>query len=413
MIGAGNWRPVIESLRHRDHRLFNATLTPALTAQWAQRAGIGWLAWELTGSPTWLGIVAAADLLPVVLLAPFAGVAADRATPVRMMRLTQGIIVLHGLAIWLMTATGAINIWWVFALSLVTGINQPFSTAARMVFFPTLVPKQQLGTAIALNSTIFNGGRALGPAIAGLMIGPLGIASVFLLNFVFFGIHFLNLFRVGRRAVEPSRSGRKGVFGEIGEGLRYTARHPGIAPLLLLLFITSTLARPLQEMLPGFAGAVFSRGPEGLGWMLTSLGAGALAGAVWLTQRGAVAGLTSVVILSSLVVGAAMAAFAFSGHFGLALGFLFAVGFAQTVIGTGCQTLMQTAVAGELRGRVMSIYALVNRGTPAVGAVGIGWVAEIAGLPGAVAGAGAACVLAWMLAQPRLKPMARALETTD
>ena len=411
MTPTGSWSHVVQALRYRDHRLFNASLFPALISLWGQRTGIGWLTWELTHSPTWLGIVAAADLLPGVLLSPFAGVIADRAQPIKMMRLTQGIIMVHALILCLFTYTGWINVWMLFALSLVTGINQPYAIAGRMVFFPTLVPREELGTAITINSAIFNTGRAVGPALAGLMIGPFGVASVFFLNFAAFGAHWLNLFRIRPVPVEHHAAHRRGMLIEVAEGLRYTARHPGIGPLLLLLVVASMMSRPLGELLPGFADEVFARGPQGLGWLLTAMGAGGLLGAIWLTRRAPMTGLTNVVLSTTMVMGVALPIFALMENFLIALVFLFILGFMLVVSGTGTQALMQTAVASAFRGRVMSLYSVVFRGVPAIGAIVLGLIAEVVGLGLAVAGAGVICLLAWAVTLPRRHALQAALET--
>ncbi len=410
MIGGGNWAQVRVALAHRDHRLFNYTLVPTLTSLWAQRTGIGWLAWELTHSPIWLGVVAAADLLPAVFLSPFAGVAADRSNPVRMMWLTQAIIMVHALALWTMTATGVIDIWMLLGFALVSGINQPYSTAARMVFYPTLVPKRDLATAVAINSTIFNLGRALGPAIGGLMIGPFGVATLFFVNFACFLAHNLNLLRIKGMYAEHIERTRKGMWREIRDGLGYVARHPGIGPMLALLTISSAMSRPVTELLPGFVDAVFGRGPEALGILLGAAGLGGLVGAAWLTQRGPVAGLTRTVVFQTFVMGATTTAFALAGDFWLGMACIFAVGFTQVVTGTGTQALLQVAVAPEMRGRAMSLYALVWRGMPAVGAIGIGFAAEQVGLGPAVAAAGAVCMVAWLWSRTLLGRMAPALE---
>lgn len=411
MIRSENWAQMVRALRHRDHYLFNLTLLPALTSLWAQRAGVGWLAWELTKSPTWLGIIAAADLLPAMMLSPFAGVTADRANPVRMMWLTQFAIMVHACALWAMTLTGVIDIWLLFAMALITGVIQPYSTAARMVFYPTLVPKQDLATAIAVNSTIFNLGRALGPAIGGLMIAPFGVATLFLSNFVVFLAHSLNMLRIKGRHAEHIERARLGMWRSIADSIGYVARHPGIGPMLLLLMVTSTMSRPVGEMLPGFADEVFNRGPEALGWLLGSMGAGGLVGAIWLTQRGAVKGLTRVIVTGTLVMGASASAFAFSGSYWIGLALIFTVGFTQTVTGTGTQSILQMAVDPVLRGRVMSIYSMVWRGTPAVGALLVGAVAELTGLPWSVAGAGGICMLAWLWSRTLLARMTPALES--
>jgi predicted MFS family arabinose efflux permease len=410
MIRRENWAQVMRSLRHRDHYLFNLTLTPALISLWAQRTGVGWLAWELTHSPSWLGIIAAADLLPAVFLSPFAGVTADRSNPVRMMWLTQAIIMVHAGVLWAMTATGTIDIWGLLVFSLITGFNQPYSTAARMVFYPTLVPKEDLATAIAVNSTIFNLGRALGPAIGGLLIAPFGVATLFLLNFICFFAHSANMLRVKGRHHEKIERVRKGMWREIGDSLSYVARHPGIGPMLVLLTITSAMSRPVGEMLPGFADEVFSRGAQGLGWLLAAMGAGGLAGAMWLTQRGPVKGLTRVIVTHTFIMGATAAAFALSGSYWAGLFLIFAVGFTQTCTGTGTQSLLQMAVEPAMRGRVMSLYSLVWRGTPAIGAIAVGWVAEATGLTWSVAGAGAICMVAWLWSRTLLHRMSPALE---
>ena len=410
MIRTGSWSHVVQALRHRDHRRFNATLFPALISLWGQRTGIGWLTWELTHSPTWLGIVAAADLLPGIFLSPFAGVTADRAVPLKMMRLTQGIILAHALMLAVLTANGWINVWILLALSLLTGVHQPYAIAARMVFFPHLVPRDELGTAVTINSTIFNLGRAVGPALAGLMIGPLGVASVFFLNFAAFLAHWINLFRIRAVRVERHAAQRRGMLAEVAEGLRYTARHPGIGPLLLLLVVASMMSRPLGELLPGFADEVFARGPQGRGWRLTAMGVGGLLGAIWLTGRAPGKGLTNVVLSTTLVMGLALPALALVENFSMTLGFLVILGFMLVVSGTGTQALMQMAVASAFRGRVMSLYSVVFRGMPAIGAIVLGLVAEVLGLGLAVAGAGVICVLAWAAALPRRGTLQAALE---
>ena len=410
MITTGSWSHVVQALRYRDHRLFNTTLFPAMVSLWGQRTGIGWLTWELTHSPTWLGIIAAADLLPGVLLSPFAGVIADRAAPLKMIRLTQGIIVVHAVILCVFTFTGWINIWILLALSLITGVNQPYAIAGRMVFFPHLVPREELGTAVTINSTIFNTGRAVGPALAGLMIGPLGVASVFFLNFAAFGAHWVNLLRFRPVPVERQAGQRRGMLAEVVEGLRYTARHPGIGPLLLLLVVASMMSRPLGELLPGFADEVFARGPQGLGWLLTAMGVGGLLGAIWLTRRAPVKGLTNVVLSTTVVMGVALPIFALMENFTVALVFLVILGFMLVVSGTGTQALMQTSVASAFRGRVMSLYSVVFRGVPAIGAIALGLMAEVVGLGPAVAGAGVICVLASAAALPRRKALQAALE---
>jgi predicted MFS family arabinose efflux permease len=411
MIRRENWRHVAAALSHRDHKIFNATLLPALICLWAQRTGIAWLAWDLTHSPTWLGVVAAADLLPAVIISPLAGVVADRVNAVWMMRITQGIIGLHACVLGLMTAFGTIEIWSLFAMALITGMNQPFSTSARMVFYPTLVPKRDLGSAIAINSSIFNLGRVLGPAIAGALIAPFGVEVLFFVTAVAFIGHFINMFRVKGVFAEESTRVAKSFLGEIRDGLGYAINHPGIRPMLILMVVTSGVGRAFPEMLPGFADVVFGRGAQGLGWLLASMGAGGLIGAVWLAQRGPVQGLTSTVVALTLVMGAATTGFALIQLYWAALAFAVVIGFTHSVTGTGAQALLQTAVAPELRGRVMSIFTLVTRGFPAIGAIAVGAIAELAGLAWTIAGTGVIMGLAWGTLRASQHRMAAALES--
>ena len=183
-----------------------------------------------------------------------------------------------------------------------------------------------------------------------------------------------------------------------------------MGPLLLLLGGASMMSRPLGELLPGFADEVFARGAQGLGWLLTAMGVGGLLGAIWLTRRAPAKGLTNVVLSTPMVMGGALPIFALMENFSVALVFLVILGFTLVVSGTGTQALMQTAVASEFRGRVMSLYSVVFRGVPAIGAIILGLIAEAVGLGPAVAGAGVICVLAWAVALPRRKTLEAALE---
>ena len=217
-----------------------------------------------------------------------------------------------------------------------------------------------------------------------MLIAPFGVAALFFLNFACFLAHSLNLLRVKGMYAEPIERKRKGMWHELREGFVYVARHAGIGPMLALLTISSAMSRPVAEMLAGFADQVFGRGAQGLGWLLGATGAGGFIGAIWLTQRGPVVGLTRVVVFQTFIMGAATTAFACRQLLARIV-FIFSVGFTQVVTGTGTQSLMQMAVDHEMRGRVMSLYALVWRGTPAIGAIVVGWVASRTGLTWAVA----------------------------
>ncbi len=409
MISRSGLAVIASTFRHRNFALFMWGMTPSLVTLWMQRLAIGWLAWQLTHSPTWLGLIAFADLFPTMVLSPFAGAMMDRINPLKPNLWTQVTIMIQAVVLAVLTFSDLMTIEILFALGFVLGINQPFMTMARHTVIPLFVPRHVLGSAIAIDSVLYNTARFVGPAIAGVVIQA-GTGWVFVINALAYAAFIIALLFIDTKPPERDRSARRGMAADIREGWRYTAAHPGIGPLLLLLVVSSVASRPVAELLPGFADAVFHRGPVGLSLLAASLGVGATAAAFWLAQRSAVAGLTTIAVLGTLMMGASLLAFTMSDNFWLALPFLVLVGVTMNLTSTSTQTLIQTAVDGAMRGRVMSFFTIVYRGTPALGAVFMGLVAEWAGLQNAVAGGAVACLLIWGWAVRRRRTMALALE---
>jgi MFS family permease len=403
--------PILRVFTYRQYALFMVGMTPSLITVWMQRVGIGWLAWELTKSPTWLGVIAAADLAPVLLLAPIAGAYTDRTDPVRQQIWTQWANVIQSVGLVGLIVLGWMNIWLLFVLVLFHGIVHPFSSTSRHAIVPATVPRAEFATAIAVDSASFNGSRFIGPAVGGLLIPLYGIEMTFALNAIA-GVFFVVLLGMMRLEM-PERAPRKGrnIMGDVIESFSYVRSHAGIGPLFLLLAAASILVRPIQDMLPGFAGAVFDAGAQGLAWLTSSMGVGATIAAVWIAMRGHLAGLTSVVLLGCFGLALATLGFVATGALWVAVIFGVLSGFCLNAMSTSTQALTQTVLTDDLRGRVMGFYTVIYRGTPAFGALAIGALAEAFGLRATFAVAAAICLVAVAWVLPRRRSMIAALET--
>lgn len=411
---SSGFRNVATVLSQRNFAVSTIGYGPSLTGLWAQRVAVGWLTWNLTHSPTWLGIIAAADLVPTIILSPIAGALVDRIHPLRMTIVSQAVMVTQSILLWILTALGVIDPAILFALALLLGIVNPFSTAARMNLLPLMVTTAEIPTAIGINSMLFNLTRILGPTVAGTLIAVSGVDIVFLLNglaqFGFLVSAMLLRLPPPLAGSARGKAGLSGLISDVHEGFVYVLRHPGIGPLLLLMVLTAVTSRPTVDMLPGFADQVFQRGATGLGWLGSAIGAGGIVGGIWLTQRGAIAGLTRIVVMNALLVGLALVGFALVNNFWLALAFLAVAGFAMVVSGAGTQTLLQSAVDSKMRGRVMALFSLLYRGMPALGSLLMGVVAEAIGLTATVAIAALLCVASWWWTRRRMAGIRRALE---
>jgi predicted MFS family arabinose efflux permease len=373
------------ALAHRNFGIYVAGSTVSLIGNWMQRIGVGWLAWELSHSGAILGLVAFADLCPTIAIGPFGGALADRFNRLRMMRIAQSLVMLQALSLFALTASGLITVELLIGLvllgGLVDGLNQP----ARLALVPSLVPRSDLTTAVAINSIVFNLARFVGPALAGLVIVWWGIAMVFALNALSFVAFLIALARLRLPPLALDGQGRRSMLGAIGEGLRYTTGHAGIGPLLLLHAILAVSARPFFELLPGFASGVFGRGASGLAMLSSAVGIGAVAGGLWLAQRHDQSHLTNVALGSSFLVTLSVLTFSVSTWFSVALVCMALAGFGMIVAGVGTQTLLQTSVDEAMRGRVLSLFGLIFRGGPALGALLMGAASELSGLQAPVA----------------------------
>ena len=403
---------IVRALRNPNYGVYVAGNSVSLVGTWMQRIAVGWLTWELTGSGAWLGLVAFADLFPSVFIGPIGGALADRFSRLRIIGVAQSMAMLQAFSLFLLTATDLISIEILFSLVLLNGVVMGFNQPSRLALVPSLVPRADLTTAVALNAIIFNLARFIGPAVAGLLIVSVGVAAAFAANTLSFLVFLLALSRIRLDpAAEASPSARgRSLIGDVADGIRYTAGHPGIGPLLLLFLILAVGVRPFVELLPGFAADVFGRGAEALAMLSSTIGIGAIMSGLWLAQRGESGGLTRITLAAVGLVAIAILGFVATDIFWLGLIAVAVAGAAMVLSGVGAQTLVQMSVDPEMRGRVLSIYGIIFRGGPAAGALIMGALSEGLGLRWPLAG-GAFIVLAlWLRTWRRRRRLADLLE---
>ena len=404
--GVGN---IARAFTHRNYRVYVAGNSISLIGWWLQRVAVGWLAWTLTHSGTWLGLVSLADFLPVLVLAPFAGVLADRRDRVRIIRWTQLCGVAQASLLAVLVATGWITIGLLFSLVLLLGIASSLAQPARLALIPNLVDRESLASALAINSVMFNAARFIGPAIAGILIADVGIAAAFAANAVGYIAFQISLARLRDLPPLPTALPQNALRASV-EAFAYASRHPGIGPMLLLFAVTTIGTRGFVELFPGFADSVFARGPQGLSMLTSTVGLGAIFGGAWMAMRPGRAGLAGVVFAATLLMSLAIIAFAATDHFYLALPCVLIAGAAMTITGTGAQTLIQAAVDPRMAGRVMALYGMIFRSGPALGAVLVGMASDHIGLRLPLAlGAAVSCGF-WLLTRLRHGAIAAALE---
>lgn len=376
--------------RSRNYRIFAIGDIFSLLGNWIQRVATGWLVWQLTESAAWLGIVAFCELAPALLMSPLGGALADRGDPRMICIVTQTARMFQAAALCILTVTGLINIWLLVILSILRGALSALNQPARQALIPRLVAREELPSALAINSLNFNSGRFIGPPIAGFAIALYGPGFAFGLNALSFlaFIYALIVIDVPRLERTNVTRGKHAIFTDIIDGLRFVLTHPGIRLLLGVLCIVSILIRPVTDMLPGFAARVFQQDALGLAWMTSSLGIGAMLGGYAVIRRD-VTQLTGLLISNMAILAASTILFAMTSAFWLGLILLVVLGYSFTVNGICTQSLLHASIDDSMRGRIMSLYGVILRSIPALGALVIGFLAEVFGLgwPFVVSGA--------------------------
>lgn len=400
---------------HRNFAIFASGNFPSQLGVWAQRVALGWLAWQLTQSGFMLGLLGFVDLIPIILLSPFSGYITDRFDRLTLAKLIMSMNVMVTTTLASLAYMDLLNIYLLLLFAFLTGIDHAMFQPVRSVLISALVSKKDLGAAIAINGFSWNSARFVGPAIAGIVLAGDNVQHsdaniIFLVNAVLYG-WFLMSFWVLRLPPQPPRTPSKiGMGGEIVAGYRYVFRHPVIGPLLAILACASFLTRPVVELLPGIAEAVFDQGADGLAWLTSAMGLGAMASGFWIAQRGRIEGMpriTSNTLLSGVFV---LVLFAWTEHFAVAVLCMAAIGFQYSLYATCIQTMVQSVAEEHMRGRVLALYGVTWIGFAAVGSLVMGALSEWFGLRIPIGAGGVICVLVWLWASRVQKRVAAELD---
>lgn len=398
-------RMIFRALRSRNYRLYFGGQGISLIGTWMQATAMSWLVYRLTDSAFLLGAVAFISQIPTVVFGPLAGVLADRWDRRRILLMTQLLAMIQAFALAALILTGAIAVWQIVALSLMMGLVNSIDVPARQSFVVEMVEsKSDLGNAIALNSFLFNGARIAGPSIAGIVIAKWNEGVCFTLN----GVSYLAvLAALWMMTVQPrkARQGDAHILQEMKEGFAYAFDFKPIRYLLLLIGLVSTLVMPYAVLMPVFAKSILHGGASAQGFLMASAGVGALTGAMFLASRHSVLGLGRVIAMSSSLLGVGLILFSFSRVLALSSLFLVLTGSGMMVTMASCNTLLQTLVEDDKRGRVMSLYTTAFFGAAPVGSLLAGILASRIGAPYTVMICGVCCLLSSLVIVKQLPAM--------
>jgi MFS family permease len=389
-------RGPFSSFRHRNFRVFFFGYTVSLVGVWMHRVAQSWLVLDLTDSAFYVGLASALTALPVLLFTLYAGVLADRVSKHRMVVTTQAASMVVGLALAAVVLAGVVELWHVLFLATLLGVATAFDIPARQSFLVELVGRDDLGNAIALNSSAFNASRVVGPAVAGLLIAAVGVGLCFLLNGISYAAVLVALVAMRLPPFQP-RHQPTSTWERVRDGVRYVMGDARMRVLIVNVAALSVFGFPVVVLLPVVARDVLGRGAEAFGWMTAAVGIGALAGALGLAVFGGRIHRGKTVAWTSAAFGVLVAAFGLARSLGPALALLAAGGFVQIVTTALTNMLLQTLAPDELRGRVVSFYTFAFLGLTPFGALQAGTVASRVGAGSALVVGGIVCALASLM----------------
>lgn len=388
---ASRWATTLRALRHRNFQLFFSGQLISLVGTWMQNVAQAWLVYRLTGSALLLGAVGFSNQIPVLLFAPFGGTTADRSNR-RLLVITTQIasMTLAAILAWL-TLSHRVHVWHVFVLAALLGVVNAFDIPGRQSFLIDMVGREDLMNAIALNSSMFNGARIVGPAVAGILIARIGEGWCFAANAISYVAVIVGLILMKVQC--PLRSNTNSRLADIVEGFRWANSVKVIRALLLLIGLISLVGMPYTVLMPVFADKILHGGARGLGILMGATGVGALLGALTLASRTGVKGLGRLAAWSCGGFGIGLFLFSFSHWFWLSTLLLLPIGYSVMLQMASTNTLIQTMVPDQLRGRVMALYSMMFMGMAPLGALLGGALAQRMGAPVTVAVGGVACLL--------------------
>jgi len=389
-----DWAFAVRALKSRNYRLFFGGQSVSLVGTWMTRIATSWLVYRLTDSATLLGLVSFAGQIPMFFLGPIAGVWVDRWDRHRTLVVTQSLSMIQSFALAALALAHVINIWEILVLSLMQGLINAFDMPSRQAFVVQMVEhRDDLGNAIALNSSMVNASRLVGPAIAGVIIAAYGEGYCFLIDGVSFLAVIASLLSM-KIAVVQTRAGQRKVWQELHEGWRYVVESVAIRSILLVLAIVSLVGFPYSVLMPIFASDILHGGPHTLGFLMAASGVGALVGAILLAMRKSVLGLGRYIAICAALFGAALMGFSLSRSLWLSLPLMAATGFGFMQQMASSNTVLQTIVEDEKRGRVMAFYGMAFLGMAPFGSLLAGGLAARIGAPATLLWCGAAVLAA-------------------
>jgi len=380
------------ALSFRDFRLFWSGQIISLSGTWMQSVAQGWLVYSLTKSPFYLGLVAAANSLPILLFTLIGGVVADRFPKRNLLLITQALSIIPAVLLGTLTSMGIATVWHVALLAFFLGTINAIDIPTRQSFLAEMVGKGHIVNAIALNSAAFNGARIIGPMIAGLTISYLGIPACFFLNAVSFVAVIVALSRI--RIKGEIKVGPEGVLKDFMKGIAFMKGSREIIHVMLLITVFSLVGLPYISLLPVFAAEVFHTGAKGFGFLVGASGLGALTAALSIALKGDIKDKTRFMSYSGLCFSIALFIFSLSNIFIVSLLVIMFGGWGMVSYLAAANSYIQVSVPDELRGRVMSVYSFVFLGTVPIGNAIMGFIADKAGTTNAVTGAGIICIIA-------------------
>ena len=385
---------IFRALKHRNFALYTSGQVCALIGYWMQSIAQSWLLYRMTGSATLLGVLGFAGSVPILLLAPLAGLWSDRANLHRTMFATQVLEMLQALSLAALAISGLIAPWHIITLSMLMGVLVAIEIPMRHAYLLELVGgKQDLPNAIAVTSLIGNTGRLIGPALAGIVIAAYGEPACFAINALTY-VGVLVSFMMIRVRASPRPATHAPVLSGLREGFNYVWRSVPIRLLLSVLAVVSLLATPYMTLMPVLVREVYGGGANVMGFLVGAAGFGALSGTLFLASRANVRGLVRIISYASIAAGAALALLSWAGAVSVVLPLLAIIGFGILVTSVSVNMILQTIVDDDKRGRVMSLYTVAFLGTSPLGAIVAGTMADRIGVALTLTAGGICCALA-------------------
>ena len=388
-----NIKNIFRSLQYKNFRLFFSGQSISLVGTWIQLITTPWLVYHLTGSAFELGLVGFASQIPVFLIAPFAGVLTDRWNKFNILLFTQIAAMVQAAILAILYFTDVIQVWHILLLSLILGVVNAFDSPARQSFIVDMIEKKEdLGNAIALNSLMVNGARLLGPSIAGMLIAFFSEGVCFSINafsYVFV-ITSLLLMKIPKKQVKKVN---KKVLSELKDGVKYAIDFPPIKYIILLLVLLSVMGFPYRVLMPIFAKEILHGGSHTFGFLMGASGLGAFLSALFLASKKNALGLEVLIPIATAIFGLGIVLFSFSHFMVLSLFLMVFIGSGMMLQMASSNTILQTIVIDDKRGRVMSFYTMALMGTAPFGSLFSGWIATYIGAPNTLLIGGIACII--------------------